>query len=598
MGWWSRQSLSVKLPAALALIFVAACAAMSAAMFVEVRATVLGAASERLDQAARQMSEVLATSARQRLALAQALARSDDLLASLTSSSPELPAETQKRLLAYLGAAAATGSVEIWGPTGERRLAVGLSLAPLDADRRQAILAASAPRLSSLWEEGAAVNYTASVPMREHDRVVGFLVERRHLANQSQTVALLSGLVGSDASILVGNRDGSQWTDLSRPVTIGVSERDGDRLLDYERPGRPRVLARAVPVPETPWMAVVELPFAPVLTPVDRLFRRAIALALTLLAVIAILGWAALRHVTAPLRSVTAAAQEIAEGRPSPHLERRADDEIGRLVDCFNLMARRVEESRQRNETLVSELEERVERRTAALQEANRELEAFTYSVSHDLRAPLRAIAGFARILSEDAREHLPPESQGTLEVIERNTRHMGMLIDDLLTFSRLSRQPVNAAPVDMAALAANVAEEIQRSEAEGRHLVFELGALPPAVGDRALLRQVFVNLLQNAAKFTRTRPDAVITVGATAQPDATAYFVRDNGVGFDMQYADKLFGVFQRLHRAEDFEGTGVGLALVQRIVHRHRGRVWAEALVDQGATFTFTLPRVRTEP
>lgn len=596
MDWWSRLSLSAKLPIALGVIFVAATATMTAAMFSEVRATVLAVASSRLEQAARQLADSMATTARQRLAQLEALSELDGV-AAVAAAGSALPGEAQAQFTTYLGPAAATASLEVWGPAGDRRFAAGQSFEPLGAEVVTSILAAETLRVSPLQQEGDSLGYTVSAPLREQGRLVGLLVERRHLANQPQNIALLSGLIGGNASILIGNRDGTRWTDLEHQVRVDISERDADRLLDYQRPGRPRVMARAMAVAGTPWMAVVELPYAPVVAPVNRVFRRALAMAAMLLAAVAVIGWAATRRVTAPLRRLTAAAQDIAEGRPGPHVEARGDDELGRLVDCFNAMARRVEESRRRYEDLVGTLEQLVATRTTALQEANRELEAFSYSVSHDLRAPLRAIAGFARILSEDARQHLPPESQATLEVIERNTRQMGMLIDDLLEFSRLSRQSVAAKPVDMTTLAADVAKEIQRSE-DGRHLRFDLGNLPPAVGDRSLLRQVFANLLQNAVKFTRRRADATVAVGALSQGQETAYFVRDNGVGFDMQYVDKLFKVFQRLHRAEDFEGTGVGLAIVQRIVHRHGGRVWAEGALEQGATFYFTIPHDRSDP
>jgi len=228
----------------------------------------------------------------------------------------------------------------------------------------------------------------------------------------------------------------------------------------------------------------------------------------------------------------------------------------------------------------------------AALRETNAELEAFSYSVSHDLRAPLRAIDGFARILLEDHGGKLDAEGRRVADVIRTNTQRMGALIDDLLTFSRLGRTELVAAEVDMQRLARAVVEEQQGAAGE-RAVEVTMGALPPARGDRPLLRQVLVNLIQNAFKFTRTRSPSRIELGSQGNGNETVYYVRDNGVGFDMRYAGKLFGVFQRLHRAEEFEGTGVGLAIVQRIVHRHGGRVWAEGAVDAGATFYFTLPR-----
>jgi light-regulated signal transduction histidine kinase (bacteriophytochrome) len=225
-----------------------------------------------------------------------------------------------------------------------------------------------------------------------------------------------------------------------------------------------------------------------------------------------------------------------------------------------------------------------------ALHETNAELEAFSYSVSHDLRAPLRAIHGFARILVEDHGTQLDAEATRLLTVIDDNTKRMGQLIDDLLSFSRLGRKELESSRVDMTELVRTVADEIRRTAGD-RPLEIAIGSLPAARGDRDMLRQAITNLLDNAAKFTRRRAPGRIEVGHQADGPETVYFVKDNGAGFDQRYAGKLFGVFQRLHRADEFEGTGVGLAIVQRIVLRHGGRVWAEGQLDAGATFFFTL-------
>jgi PAS domain S-box-containing protein len=228
----------------------------------------------------------------------------------------------------------------------------------------------------------------------------------------------------------------------------------------------------------------------------------------------------------------------------------------------------------------------------AALHATNAELESFSYSVSHDLRAPLRAIHGFSRILLEDHATQLDPEARRLLGVIDDNTRRMGQLIDDLLAFSRLGRQDVERARVDMGALVRSAADEARRTDPNRTVEMVIAPDLPPAGGDRDLLHQAVANLLQNAVKFTRGQPRASIEVGHKADGGQTVYYVKDNGAGFDQRYAGKLFGVFQRLHRAEEFEGTGVGLAIVQRIVQRHGGRVWAEGKVNEGATFYITLP------
>lgn len=237
-------------------------------------------------------------------------------------------------------------------------------------------------------------------------------------------------------------------------------------------------------------------------------------------------------------------------------------------------------------------LEERVIERTAQLRAANKELEAFSYSVSHDLRAPLRAINGYTQILVEDYASVLDEEGKRICGIITGEAKRMGELIDDLLSFSRLSRKEIQPAAIDMKTLAFSVYGELT-SESDRARIDFKVGKLPAAQGDPALLHQVWVNLISNAIKFSSKRERAVIDVGMKKSEAETVYYVRDNGAGFDIEYVDKLFGVFQRLHSEDEFEGTGVGLAIVQRVIQRHGGRVWAEGEVDKGATFYFALPR-----
>ena len=251
--------------------------------------------------------------------------------------------------------------------------------------------------------------------------------------------------------------------------------------------------------------------------------------------------------------------------------------------------ARDVTESKAAREVL-EQLNAELGDRARRLERANRELEAFTSSVAHDLRAPLRHVDGFSRILVEEHSAQLSPEGQRLLERVRRATQHMGELVDDLLNLSRVSRREVSPLVTDLNPLVQEVIAELAPS-CQGRRVDFRVSPLPYAECDPGLMRQVFANLLSNAIKFTRPRDPAVIEIGQADRGGSRALFVRDNGVGFSMKYADKLFGVFQRLHRSEDFEGTGVGLVTVERIVQKHSGRIWAEAEVDKGATFFFTL-------
>jgi PAS domain S-box-containing protein len=248
---------------------------------------------------------------------------------------------------------------------------------------------------------------------------------------------------------------------------------------------------------------------------------------------------------------------------------------------------------RKRTEGEIRTLNEELAKRTTELEAINKELEAFAYSISHDLRAPLRHMVGYTELLQKNASASLDERSRRYMLMILESAKRMGNLIDDLLAFSRIGRAETQRTMVSLEQLVKEAVSEVQQ-ETEGRNIVWSIGVLPNVYGDRSMLRLALVNLIANAIKFTRMRPQAEIEIGRTdGKEDEVVVFIRDNGVGFEMKYVNKLFGVFQRLHRAEEFEGTGIGLATVQRIIHRHGGRVWAEGLVDQGATFYFSVPK-----
>jgi signal transduction histidine kinase len=322
--------------------------------------------------------------------------------------------------------------------------------------------------------------------------------------------------------------------------------------------------------------------------------------------------------LTKPILAVAAAARQVMEHRDfSLRVHKPTDDELGYLVDAFNDMlaevGRRAEALEAANRSLEhemverrradegvrqlnAELEQRVAKRTEELQAANKELEGFSYSVSHDLRAPLRGIIGFADALMEDHGPDLSEEARRKIAIVQSEGRRMGILIDELLAFSRLGRKAIQVVDLDMTKLVRASLDGVQ-GQYNGHDLDLQLGALPSAKGDRVLLGQVWANLLSNAIKFSSKREKPRIVVSAITDEKEHIYYVRDNGAGFNPSYQAKLFGVFQRLHDSSEFPGTGVGLALVQRIVNRHGGRVWAEGRPDEGATFYFTLPKEQAD-
>ncbi|HTL99263.1 MAG TPA: ATP-binding protein [Holophagaceae bacterium] len=341
-------------------------------------------------------------------------------------------------------------------------------------------------------------------------------------------------------------------------------------------------------------------------------------LAIVLLAGLGALGIALLlsawlqRVITEPLLDVTEVARGVLERQDySQRVVKRSEDEVGVLVEAFNGMLAAIQHreaalqeanealhaeivehrgAREEVDALNQDLERRVMERTAELETANKELESFSYSVSHDLRAPLRAIDGFASLLVKHQSDRLDAQGQGYLERVRAATQRMGQLIDDLLRLSRTTRSEMSRRDLDLSELARAVVVELQVGSPERRVSVSVAPGLK-ANADFTLMRTVLENLLGNAWKFTAKKDEARIEFGRLEQAGDTVFFVRDNGAGFDMRYADKLFGAFQRLHAVTEYSGTGVGLANVQRIIHRHGGRIWAEAEPGRGAAFYFTL-------
>jgi signal transduction histidine kinase len=592
MPFSRRRSLAVKIPLLMSALLLLALAGMSAASYVELRGALIELSSGRLQSAADQMSGLFTQSAMVRLNAMRQLMRRQDVQDYLRTRDAALAPKFEAAVQAYLGAAVQSANVELWDGSGKRVAMAGAAFdevtGPQIAEYTKDLPLDNDSTVGRIRQFGDGLVYTVGGRVVLNGEFIGHVIERRRVTNAAQTrqtVAVLTGIIGDHATLLIGNADGSMWTDLEKELPDFRLAVGTPGLAEYQRSGQSSTLAWAKPIAQTPWAVTIEFPRDVVLAPSQRFLMRSAAIATTLLLMVGAVAWLTSRRITTPLRQVTEAAEAVAESKPHVHVDIDREDEIGRLADSFNIMAEKVELAR-------TDLELRVELRTAELRAANRELEAFSYSVSHDLRAPLRAIVGFVQILEEDHAATLDSAALHHLERVKLNARKMGQLIDDLLAFSQIGRTTMLRQNIDIQAMATAIANEA--IAASGRSVDLTVQALPPAYGEAALLNQVFVNLISNAVKFTAKSAHPAIVIGVQESDGETAYFVRDNGVGFDQRYVDKLFGVFQRLHRPDEFEGTGVGLAIVHRVISRHGGRVWAEGKLNAGATFYFTLPAI----
>jgi light-regulated signal transduction histidine kinase (bacteriophytochrome) len=299
------------------------------------------------------------------------------------------------------------------------------------------------------------------------------------------------------------------------------------------------------------------------------------------------------RYISKPILALAAKAKAISDGGDyTIRATKLGDDELGLLTDAFNQMLDKVDIAQKQISELNRDLEKKVLLRTSELESINKELESFSYSVSHDLRAPIRIIGGFTNILISDYNAALGEDGNKIANVIVEQTKQMGQLIDDLLNFSRLGRASLKMQKVDTNHLVSSIIEQNFFAKQDPVPEI-KMEVLPHITCDIGLMRQVWLNLISNAIKYSSKNGKAIIEIGSYTKDDQLVFFIKDNGVGFDMKYANKLFGAFQRLHKQEEFSGTGIGLAIVQRIINKHSGNVWAYAEVGKGATFYFSIPQ-----
>ena len=420
---------------------------------------------------------------------------------------------------------------------------------------------------------------------------------RAVLMQQNMPAETVSTIIDAKSVVVARSRNHEQF--LGQPVSESLARRMGRQLegigesttLDGQA-----VYSAFSRSAASGWGVALGVPVTVVEGPLLRssLFSAAgfvLSVALALLAA----GWMS-RRIAGRVAQLREAAQALGRGA-TPELPEPGMPEVDEVAAALAEADAQLRATQARLRQLNASLEDKVSERTrelqaanADLQAANKELEAFSYTVSHDLRAPVRAVDGFSSLLEKQTAGMLPPEAQRYLGLVRASSRLMGRLIDDLLNFARLGKQKITRHPVDVRAMVEECIEGL-RIEYAGRSVECVLGELPVCEADPMLLRQVLSNLIGNAFKYTGTVAQARIEIGSIRQDGQTVFHVRDNGIGFDMKYVHKLFGVFQRLHASDEFEGTGVGLAIVHRIVERHGGRVWVEAVPEKGATFYFTM-------
>lgn len=583
----SNLSIQTRLPLLICLLLLSTMIIFSWTAYIGIKDASLNAGRERLRSLTDQLSSMFQQSTHAITAATHTAATQAgivDYLSSGGKTSREAALATLEKLrqdtLFHLVQLLNAGRVNVL-QSGKTTTAITITPA------RALTAAAAGPEYASIgkiYTVGDSMYYPVVAAVMDEKKPIGYIVRWRLLKATPKAIAQLSQLIGTKATLYVGNDDGTLWTDMIK----AVSDPPINRLrilepIEYIRNNEP-VVAAAHPVANTHWIILIEFPRKTILETANHFLYWILAAGAVLITIGIVVAWLMSRNITRPLHKLTAATTAIAGGNYSPLLQVNRKDELGKLARSFNAMALRIKDAQQ-------ELEKKVQVRTAQLENANKELEAFSYSVSHDLRAPLRIINGYAMMLKEEY-EPKQVEAGRFVNTIISNAKMMAQLIDDLIAFSKMERKEVTHQPISMKKLAESCLAELLQGQQAGR-LHVQVEALPPCNGDKSMIKQVWMNLISNAVKYSSHEAEPSIEIGFKENQLTNVYYVRDNGVGFDMQYAHKLFGVFQRLHHQNEFEGTGVGLALAKRIINKHTGEIWAESSPGKGAIFYFSLPK-----
>jgi signal transduction histidine kinase len=581
-------SIRQQLPLLICLLLISLILSFGAISFIGIRRATLGIGQERLKSLTDQLTSLFGQNARTMLSATQLTANQvatsgpDAVFAEILQDTMTVRVELVDNSGEIISAKGGARSERFASPpapkdvpTPSGRSIAAAELTPKPADSNFA---------GKFYLLGDTLYYPIIATVRAGATPPGFLIRWRIVQASPQAVTQLSQLLGSNAILHFGNSDGTLWTDMAKavpPPPFDVHTAKG--IITYDQPGLGTAIASTNPVPGTRWVILVALSKSLILEAAHRLLFWIVGFGAILVVIGMLVAWSISRNLTRRLDRLSQATSALASGDYSTPVAVDRHDELGSLATAFNSMALQIAEAQH-------SLELQVQHRTSELEAANKELESFSYSVSHDLRAPLRAISGYSIMLKEDYENTFDAEAKRITNNIISNVKMMGRLIDDLLAFSRLGKREVARHSVDMKSLTESCVSELLNGWPEDRFNVV-VGDLPDGIGDEDLIKQVWLNLIGNALKYSSRSAEPLIEIGHTGDPRQVTWFVRDNGAGFDMKYSDKLFKVFQRLHSQEEFEGTGIGLALVRRIIDKHKGRVWAESTPGNGAVFYFTL-------
>ncbi len=584
-----RMSLQKRLPLLIFVLLLSIIVTFSAIAYMGVKSDAMKVGHERLQSLTQQLSSLFGQSAQAMITATKATANQPSIKQNLLSGGKEQRTEALDAL-GKLGLDKQSVMIGLLDANYQQLLHVTKdSIVPrfnYDSLLSKIFINTDSNSVGNLYYLKDSLYYPVLVPVSDNKKVIGYIVRWRIQYSTSKAIEQFSQLIGEDAALFVGNADGSLWSDLMKTVDKPpLNKQSGTPFFEYNNLNNKPVVAAAQAIPFTHWVVLIEFSKQRMVASANRFLSRVIIAGGIIIAIGLLLTWILSRSITKPLKKLTAATSAIAKGDYSQPVETKRADEIGELARSFSIMTEQVHLSQQT-------LENKVQERTSQLETVNKELEAFSYSVSHDLRAPLRAINGYATILKEDYTDKIDDEANRLADKIISNAKKMGQLIDDLITFSQMGAREITYRKIDMRKLAEQCVTELLNNEPQGKYKV-DIQSLPPCMGDETLIRQVWLNLISNAIKYSSKQAAPYFEIGYTEKDNMSTYFIHDNGVGFGMQYAHKLFGVFQRLHSPKEFEGNGIGLAFVKRIINKHNGEISAESVPGGGASFYFSLPK-----